>query len=158
MAARLLWTSSASRCTRRGRRSRSGWPKRGSDMSEAINPYAAPTARVDDAGANPEAEAIRRAHLSHEASIRAIGILYYLGGGALTIAGIASLFGAEKEPAALAVAVLLIAVGAGQLVAGWGVRAFRSWGRVVGCVVAVIGLLGFPIGTLINAYILYLFL
>jgi hypothetical protein len=42
--------------------------------------------------------------------------------------------------------------------AGWGVRSFRRWGRVVGCVLSGIGLLGFPIGTLINAYILYLFL
>ena len=37
-------------------------------------------------------------------------------------------------------------------------RALRPWGRIVGCVLSGLGLLGFPIGTAINAYILYLFL
>ena len=129
-------------------------------MSEAVNPYAAPTARVDDVGANPEAEAIRRAHINHEASIKAVGVLYYLGGVLITIVAVATLIGASKEPsgADVAIMLLLVAVGAAQLVAGWGVRAFRRWGRIVGCVLSAIGLIGFPIGTLINGYILYLFL
>jgi len=38
------------------------------------------------------------------------------------------------------------------------VRALRPWGRIVGCILSAIGLIGFPIGTLINGYILYLFL
>jgi len=38
------------------------------------------------------------------------------------------------------------------------VRGLTHWGRVVGCVVSGLGLLAFPIGTVINAYILYLFL
>jgi len=54
------------------------------------------------------------------------------------------------------ITVLLVVLGVGQLLAGWGVRALRSWGRTVGCVLSAIGLLGFPIGTLINGYILYL--
>ena len=128
-------------------------------MSEAANPYAAPAARVDDVGANPEAEAIRRAHISHEASIKAVGILYYLGGTLMTIIAAASLIGAPRnEPGAAAIMLLLVAIGAAQLFAGWGVRALRSWGRIAGCVLSAIGLIGFPIGTLINAYILYLFL
>ena len=43
----------------------------------AANPYAAPAAKVDDVSRNPEAEAIRKAHISHEASIKAVGALYY---------------------------------------------------------------------------------
>ena len=89
-------------------------------MSNAANPYAAPTARVEDVSANAEAEAIRQAHISHEASVKSVGIL--------------------------------------QLFAGWGVRGLRRWGRILGCILSALGLLGFPIGTLINAYILYLFL
>lgn len=127
-------------------------------MSSAVNPYAAPAAPVDDVPANPEAEAIRRAHISHEASIKAVGFLYYLGGVLVTLGGVASLLGASSEPSGAAIALLLILVGIGQLFAGWGVRALRSWGRIVGCVVSVIGLIGFPIGTLISAYILYLLL
>jgi hypothetical protein len=49
-------------------------------------------------------------------------------------------------------------LGVGTLYAGWGVRALRAWGRILGGVLSAIGLLGFPIGTLINGYILYLFL
>ena len=126
-------------------------------MSEAVNPYAAPAARVDDVSANPEAEAIRREHINHEASIKAVGFLYYLGGAVVLIGTVATLAGAPKDPRALLMLALAL-VGVAQLFAGWGVRALRPWGRVVGCVLSVIGLLGFPVGTLINAYILYLFL
>jgi hypothetical protein len=126
-------------------------------MSNAVNPYAAPAAPVDDVPANPEAEAIRRAHINHEASIKAVGFLYYLGGVLLLLGGVASLLGAATG-AAGAIALLLVVVGVGQLFAGWGVRALRPWGRIVGCVLSAIGLLGFPVGTLISAYILYLLL
>ncbi len=127
-------------------------------MSDAVNPYAAPAARVEDVPANPEAEAIRRAHISHEASIKAVGILYYLGGILVTIAALASLPAVTSGASSPLIALLLIAAGVAQLFAGWGVRAFRVWARNVGSVLSAIGLLGFPIGTLINGYILYLFL
>jgi len=127
-------------------------------MSTNVNPYAAPTAPVDDVPANPEAEAIRRAHITHEASIKAVGFLYYLGGTVMTLAGVASLFGARSGSADGMIMLLLVVLGVGHLVAGWGVRALRSWGRILGIVLAAIGLLGFPVGTLINGYILYLFL
>lgn len=127
-------------------------------MSNAANPYAAPAARVDDIAANPEAEAIRRAHIGHEASLKAVGFLYYLGGILVTLAGIASLFAGSSEGANTVMVLLLVPLGVGQLFAGWGVRALRAWGRIVGCVLSAIGLLAFPIGTLINGYILYLFL
>ncbi len=126
-------------------------------MSDTVNPYAAPTARVDDVAANPAAEAIRREHISHEASIKAVGILYYLGGVLITVGSIATVAGA-RDPAGIAVVALVGLVGVAQFFAGWGVRALRPWGRIVGCVLSAIGLLGFPIGTLINGYILYLFL
>jgi hypothetical protein len=127
-------------------------------MSEAANPYAAPAARVEDV--DSEAERIRREHINHESAIKSVGILYYLGGVLVTIGALASLVGAAKEPggAAVFIMLLLVAVGVGQLFAGWGVRALKPWGRIVGCVISGLGMLGFPIGTLINAYILYLFL
>jgi hypothetical protein len=126
-------------------------------MSEAANPYAAPAARVEDIPANPEAEAIRRAHINHEASIKAVGFLYYLGGTVATFAGLASLFGAPDAGGGV-VALLLLALGVGSLFGGWGVRALKTWGRALGCVLSGIGLLGFPVGTLINGYVLYLLL
>jgi hypothetical protein len=126
-------------------------------MSTSANPYAAPAARVDDVPANPEAEAIRRAHINHEASIKAVGFLYYLGGGVMVLAGLASLVGVRGGETAVMMALFLI-LGVAYVFAGYGVRALRSWGRIVGIVLSVIGLLGFPVGTLINAYILYLYL
>jgi hypothetical protein len=125
-------------------------------MSNAANPYAPPTARVDDnVAANSEAEAIRRAHINHEASIKSVGILYYLGSVITLVAGVASLFGARADPM---MAAIFMVVGVGGMFAGWGVRSLRRWGQVVGCILSVLGLAGFPIGTIINAYILYLFL
>ena len=122
------------------------------------NPYAAPAALVDDVAANPEAEAIRRAHISHEASIKAVGFLYYLGAVGVTLAAVFGLLGSGGEAQGAATAVVLLVVGVGQFFAGWGVRALTKWGRVLGCVLSGLGLLAFPIGTAINAYILYLFL
>jgi hypothetical protein len=127
-------------------------------VTGAANPYAAPTARVDDVPASSEAEAIRRAHINHEASIKAVGILYYLGGVGGTLAGIASLVGAAGDAESLFMGLFLVAFGAVSLAGGWGVRALRPWGRIAGCVLSALGLLGFPIGTLVNAYILYLYL
>ena len=124
-------------------------------MSDSVNPYAAPTARVDDIAANPAAEAIRREHLNHEASIKAIGALYYLSGLMLTLAAFGTAVGSD---ASLGAAALLLVLAAVMFSAGWGVRSFLRWGRVVGLVLSGIGLLGFPIGTLINGYILYLLL
>jgi hypothetical protein len=120
-------------------------------MSEALNPYAAPSARVEDLPAVSEAEAIRRAHISHEASIKAVGLLDYLAGAVLLFAAAGT---ARSAPGAL----LLAALGIGLFFAGWGVRALQSWGRIAGIVLAALGLLGFPIGTVINGYILYLLL
>ena len=127
------------------------------NTSRTFNPYAAPTAPVEDVSANAEAEAIRKAHINHEASFKAVGILYYLGGVGVTLAAISGLM-AAKGAADVGLMVGLLAVGIGQFFAGYGVRALRPWGRIVGCVLSALGLLGFPIGTLINAYILYLYL
>lgn len=125
-------------------------------MSEAVNPYAAPTAPVEDVPANPEAEALRRAHIGHEASIKAVGFLYYLGAVLGTLIGLAFLVGMRGADAASG--AVLLAIGVAQLFAGYGVRRLRRWARILGCILSAIGLLAFPVGTLINAYILYLFL
>ena len=124
----------------------------------AANPYAPPAARVDDVAVDSAAEATRREHINHEASIKAVGILYYLGGVGVVIAGVGALAGVKGGMhVGLAIGLGLVAVGVLQFFAGWGVRGLRSWGRVLGTILSVIGLLSFPVGTLINGYILYLF-
>ena len=57
---------------------------------------------------------------------------------------------------AVGISFVIMALCAARVVAGWGLRTLRPWARKPGIVVAAIGLLGFPIGTLINAYVLWL--
>ena len=125
--------------------------------ANAANPYAAPTARVEDVPANAEAEAIRKAHISTEASVKAVGMLYYLGTIGLGIGGIGSLIGG-RDGTSIGIGVAMLAVGAGLAFVAHGIRALKNWARITGIVLAALGLLNFPIGTLINAYILYLFI
>lgn len=136
-------------------------------MSDVWTP---PRAEVKDVGlsGNPDAPEIRRAHLNHEASIKAIGILYYLGAigaivgaiglGLLLIAG--DLPGPKADDMSAGVVavvgVLILALGALYLWLGRGMRTLKSSVRIPAGVLAGLGLLGFPVGTLINSYILYL--
>jgi Ca2+/Na+ antiporter len=54
--------------------------------------------------------------------------------------------------------VLSGAIGVLQLIAGLGLRKFSNRGRILGSVIAGIGLIVIPVGTVIGAYILYLLL
>ena len=125
-------------------------------MTEVANPYSAPTARVEDNDAG-EAETIRRAHLSHETSVKGAGGLYLLGGVLLTIGGVAALAGGVRGGTDAVTALFVLALGVLQFWAGLKVRALQRGGRIAGGVLSGLGLLAFPIGTLINGYILWLF-
>jgi hypothetical protein len=135
-------------------------------MSDAVNLYAPPKAQVEDVVPDMgEADAIRREHIKTEASIRSVGILYYLGGFILCVAAIGFLGGTSHVTFARnpglppgVVGVMYLVFGVFSLFLAWGIRRLRPWARVAGIVFTSIGLLGFPVGTLINAYILYLFL
>ena len=131
-------------------------------MSAAVNPYSPPRARVDDvAQADSEAEEIRQEHIKHEAAIRSVGILYYLSGGLMVVLGGGLLFGSfATKLGALGAGLSIVYAGLGVLMlfVARGVRTLQSWARITTIVLAAIGLLGFPVGTLINGYILYLML
>lgn len=136
----------------------------------ATNPYA-PTAHVSSPTEGlSDVETYRRTYLNHEASVKSIGFLYLLGAiflvpvGALVLVGA---FGvvvnapAQGDPQALLVAVIgvfYVALGVFQGFVGYGLRRLRPWTRIAGSVLSAIGLIGFPIGTLISAYFLYLFM
>jgi hypothetical protein len=126
----------------------------------STNPYAPSNFGPDAASfeSQGDAESIRRAHISHEASIKSVGILYYLGGFITLMAALAVLLTAQDLPP-IEVVVLLVVyliLGALGLVAGYGIRRLTAWGRIISAVFAVIGLIGVPIGTIINGYILWL--
>ena len=52
--------------------------------------------------------------------------------------------------------IFVLAISVFQFSTGLGLRKLKSWARISGIVLSCLGLLGFPIGTLISVYILYL--
>ena len=127
------------------------------------NPYQTPLA--PDPGFTPAGdipgspEDIRRKHLGHEASVKSIGLLYYLSGGCLMLIPIGILAECLTKRASthdLLPAAVLLGMAAPQIAVAAGLRRFKSWSRVGGIILGAIGLLAFPVGTLIGGYIIYL--
>jgi hypothetical protein len=130
------------------------------------NPYAAPLAAdapplLSDSDVR---ESIRKQHLSHEASVKSIGTLYLLGFIFLLLGGIGQIFaalagsGTDRTAMGWILAIALLVLAAVQFWLGQGLRKLKRGARGVAAVFAGIGLIGFPIGTIISAYILYLLL
>jgi hypothetical protein len=122
-----------------------------------VNPYASPMS----SGYVPstDAEAIRRELLSHEASVCLIGTLYYLGAFlALPLALFPLGMMLRGEGDSFVFILLLIIVGfiMTNVMIGRGLRRFHPAARIVASLFALMGLMAFPIGTLISGYILYL--
>lgn len=137
----------------------------------ACKPRAVQMLREGVQAVSGSAEEIRRTHLRHEASVRAVGTLYLLGGGLLAIScaagmtamlmalgatggggsGVASAIGLIATLVYAALAVLMFWLGRG-------LRRLSPSVRIVAAVLSGIGLIGFPVGTLINGYILWLLL
>jgi uncharacterized membrane protein (DUF2068 family) len=127
------------------------------------NPYQAPGEYQPVGKSASEAERIRRAHIAHEASIKSIGILYMLGAIILIPASIFLLVSPQKANDAegmvvFGIGAMYLFLGVLQLATAVGLRKLAPWARWVAVVFSAIGLIGFPIGTLISAYILYLLL
>lgn len=123
-----------------------------------MNPYAAPHSNITPLPfeAPDSAEAIRREHINTEAAIKSAGVLYYLGGfGILLVAGTQWVESASRgRSEAAVIGGLLVVV---CLVYGWigyGLRRLRTWARIPATIFCSLGLIGFPVGTLINIYIL----
>ena len=103
------------------------------------------------------AEEIRREYLKHEASVKSIGLLYYLASIMFLIIGGGFLSAASSQPGEFGViGAIFLAFGMGQIAVGAGLRRLKKWARVPTGILSGLGLLGFPVGTLINGYILYL--
>jgi hypothetical protein len=135
------------------------------------NPYQAPA--VMEVAAETGAEEIRTRHIKHEASIKAVGFLYLIGGVILafsliglgaSFARLSSQIGGDGGSGALGglgaqemlMMGLFLVMGVLQFVAGWGLRKLRSWAKIPAALLAAVSLLSIPIGTLIGIYILYL--
>jgi hypothetical protein len=144
-------------------------------MTDASNPFAAPQADLNAAAAEvvsrPDAEAIRRELIGHEASVKSIGTLYYLGAiltgfGALSMGGFLLLGllargGPDNVMAAQPFFVGGIiffygVISAVTFILARGLRRLNPSIRTPTGILCAIGLIGFPLGTLINGYFLYL--
>lgn len=127
----------------------------------SVNPYEAP--QTFDAPNLPpdDPEAIRKSHINNETSIKSIGALYYLAGAFFLIGGIASFANVSSiedlsdlgEAAAYG---LFLFFGFILFVVASAIRKLKPWSRIGIGILSGIGLLAFPMGTLINAYILFL--
>lgn len=119
------------------------------------NPYAPPQSPLlpPPLPVHSDAEAVRREHINTEATLKTVGVLYYLGAFIVIAAGLSMAANDELTSEWVSMAILVI-LGVVQFVGGFGLRRLRSWARIPTIILSGIGLLSFPIGTLINAYIL----
>jgi hypothetical protein len=149
------------------------------------NPYAPSGSSYGDASLDAnfdlsQAELIRKSHLSHEANIQSFGCLYTLGGilgilggiayigiGIFVMAGGENPQGTAPGPRAdpmvtgiitTLIGVVFLAIAVAQLFAGRSMQTLNPSGKILAIIVSAIGLLGFPCGTLISGYLLYLLL
>lgn len=145
-------------------------PLAGRMICARCKPLAVQMLKEGISSVNPQAEQVRREHLKHEASIRAVGALYILIATLLSVfcllevmvligrtaAGGANLAGGQVRIAAATTATLL-GLAAMLFGVGVGLRRLNPSARNIARAVSRFGLIGFPIGTLINGYILWLF-
>lgn len=103
---------------------------------------------------NSSAAQMRRANLKHERAVRSIGILYYFS------AALWLLFGttAFRNPSTGGKmgGLFMVLLAAGFIGLGRGLSRLKPQARRPAIILACVGLIGFPIGTIINAYVLYL--
>jgi hypothetical protein len=127
------------------------------------NPFAAPEMMSWSGETDPRpAAAIRRAFLDHEASIHSVGLLYLIGCGLCIASGffVGLMALGEEYPSVPQIVGSFIIIGLGfmQGMIGSGLRRLKRWTRIPVMLLACVGLLVIPIGTIINGYILYLVL
>jgi len=120
------------------------------------NPYAPPESNVDKEVDEPTR--LREQHITHEASIQSIGGFYYLGALIFIIMLIFAFSTKSSQQlyadfGKLGAWVLLAMT---LMVAGFGIRQLKPWSRIPTTIFCLIGLIGFPLGTVVNSYFLYL--
>lgn len=131
------------------------------DIQSDHNPFRAPQVTTEPSYGDSEAQALRRKFLSHEASVKTIGLVCAIGGFCFSLAWGALLVIPSPltlDTGSVLLISLAVAVGVLVIIAGFGMRTLRPWGRIAGSVVVLPGLLGFPYATILVIYILYLLL
>ncbi|MFD0892284.1 hypothetical protein KBB96_12715 [Luteolibacter ambystomatis] len=122
------------------------------------NPYLPPTAAPApaDAGLSSD-EQLRRQCIKRESTLKSLGGLQIIGGVFLIVGILSALSrgpGQGPDNPVMAGTAVILPLALLSLVNGVGLYKLMPWARIVGTVLSCLGLLGFPIGTLINALIL----
>lgn len=136
--------------------------------SDETNPYAVPAVAVGTSELGSDAEALRITYLIRETTIKSAGGLFVVGGILAcllavfyALAGLVTL-GAPRpdEPAVLffALAILSGVLGVAQIYIAGGLWQLKPWARTAAAGFSCLGLLAFPVGTLLCAYFCYLLL
>ena len=125
------------------------------------NPYQAPEILETANDIATDVEQIRNTYIKHEASLKSVGFLYIIGSIFIVIicslALLGTLFSNTFITSEGAAFIVLLLLGVLQFIVGLNIRKLKSWVKLPIAIFSTIGLLGFPLGTLINVYILYLF-
>lgn len=140
-------------------------------MTTPYNPYAPPAAPPPIPGfaGGVDEVAIRREHLGTESGLLSFGILYLISGVLSILFALVGIFfglvdrsgalGQSGEPAGFLFFAMFASLGLLASVGLWlglGLRRLDPRVRVPVTLLAAIGLLGFPLGTIINLYLLFL--
>ena len=133
------------------------------NFDDRDNPYSAPQAEigyvpVEDASLS-EAERIRRAHIGHEASLKSLGVLFFLGGLAAlawVVTALSFMVADTADLRNLIVMLVVVVLIPMQFISAVGLMRLAPWSRVPAAIVSAISLLNVPCGTILGAYFLYL--
>ena len=123
-----------------------------------FNPYAAPQSQVLQA--TSQDELIRQEHINTEASIKSVGLLYYIAVLILIVMGGISCsdYLSSNSISALLPGVLLLLLGIGVGFVAYGLRRLRSWSRIptilLSSIALIIGLISLSGGIILHIYIL----
>ena len=87
--------------------------------------------------------------------VTVLAVLDFIGAGScvLGLAVLATDPSFSRQYGGMSMLYLLFAIG--YAVLGWGMWTLREWARVLQIALSAIGLLGFPVGTIICGYIIY---
>ena len=132
-----------------------------------MDPYAPPRTAVSEVRDDPQGHyATREKFLRHESALRSVAFFYYLAGipmGFLAVIIISTImirmattYRAPDLIGAIALFGVSLSVSVVMLATARGMRTLKHWIRLPVGLISGVGLLVFPLGTLANAYILYL--
>lgn len=142
--------------------------------SASMNPYAVSVTASNysappSQGLSGDAVSVRNFHLAHESAIKGFGLLYAIGAGFYILFAIAAsifsvfAFVAMDKDGGVAIGVVTLiyaavyfAVGALVALVSSGLYKLSDVGKIGGAIFSVLSLCGFPIGTFLGGYMLYL--